>query len=156
MAQIGMIDGVFAYAQRATGIIRNYQIVLSIIGLAQFPVSFFLLKAGMAPEVVYHVSLIAALCCAITTLFFSIRTLHFSLSNIYKSVFVPEIKVVVCSLILPLLVPHFLQEGWLRFLLTCAISIISTSTIIYYIGFTKSERSFVLVFVKRKLGLLGK
>ena len=60
-----------------------------------------------------------------------------------KKVMLPYIPVVCMTFIAPTLVVCFMDEGVIRLLITCALSVLWTTTIVYTVGLTKSERTFI-------------
>lgn len=137
--------------QNATGKIRNYRLSMSAITLLQFPISWIFLKLGFPPEFIYYTVFITASICFFVAYRFVQKILHYDLKEMLHEVYLPELKVVVCSTVLPLISTLTLPYGWPRFLLTGTLCVLSTVPSILYIGCNESERRFIFNALKSRL-----
>ncbi len=150
---MGLLYSLFANVQNASGKIRNYNLAMSLISLLQFPLAWFFLKLGFKPEVIY------VICIATTVIsFFAAhnivkKTLGYSYTELMEEIYLPELKVVLCSTILPLLSVVFLPYGWWRFLITGSLCVLCTVPSILYLGCRQSEREYIFRILKNKLSL---
>lgn len=147
----GAFDAILAHAQRASGIIRNYQIVISALQVLNFAGSYFALRAGFSPVSVYIVGLLIAFACVINTTIVSSRTLHLSIRDILEKIYLRDLIVAVCSFIGPFLLAYLLPVGWIRFLVVVVVSIVSVVFFSLIFGLSKDERGYVFQAVKRIL-----
>lgn len=145
----------FGTVQNATGKIRSYRLWISVIVLLLFPLSWIVLKLGCKPEALYYVNFITSTLCFIATYRIVQKTLNYDIKELSRELFVPELKVIVCSTALPLLSVLFLPYGWTRFLLTGTLCLLTTIPSILYIGCNKSERAFIINAIKSRLGKSG-
>jgi len=143
---------IFANVQNATGNIRDYKIIMSILTFLNFVLSWFFLKIGFKIEVIYFVAIAVSLMQAIVTLKIVKPTMKFSFKELLEKVYIPELLVVLCSSIFPALLYLSLPYGWKRFLIVGLVSVVCSSFSILFIGATKGERAYVLSEVKSKLG----
>lgn len=140
---------VFTYAQYASGNIRNFNIAMSITTLFVLPFSWLLLKTSAHPEVIYLASITAVIISIIVAHHHVSRTLEYVFKDVFLGVYLPEIKVVVCSSILPFLSSQLLSYGWIRFISTGCLCVLCTVPSILYIGCNANERAFIISSVKR-------
>lgn len=148
---IGSFDAILGYAQRASGIIRNYQIIISMLQAFNFVASYFALRAGFSPVSVYIVGVIIACACVINTTIISSRTLHLSARDILKKVYLRDLIVAVCSCMVPTLVAFLLPEGWLRLLTVVFLSILSIVLFSLSLGLSFEERTSFFQGAKKVL-----
>lgn len=140
---------VFTYAQYASGEIRNFNIVMSIITLLILPASWFLLRNSPHPEMIYCASIAAVICNIVVTHYFVSRTLKYRFKEVFKGVYLPEIKVTACASILPLLATLLLPYGWMRFLISGSLCVLCTVPSVLFIGCDRNERLFILAAARR-------
>lgn len=148
---IGTFDAILAHAQKASGLIRNYQIVISALQVLNFAGSYFALRAGFSPVSVYIVGLLIAFACVINTTIVSSRTLRLSIRDILGKIYLRDLIVAVCSFTGPILLAYFLPAGWIRFLVVVVFSIVSVVFFSLFLGLSKDERGYVFQAVKRIL-----
>lgn len=155
-AAMGLFSAVFAAVQNASGNIRNYNFILSIITLLQFPLSWLFLKIGMPPEIIYFIIMASVIANIFVTHLFVSKTLGYGAKEVMREVYLPELKVIVCSTVFPLLSVIFLPYGWVRFLITGTLCVLFTVPSILYLGCSESERAFIINVIKSKASLLIK
>ena len=153
-SMIGLSYVTFGTVQNATGRIRSYNLIMSLIVLLQFPLSWLFLYLGFPPEIVF----ISSIAIAILSFFASTqivkKTLQFSYTELFKEIYLPELKVIVCSTIIPLLSILFFPYGWKRFLITGTLCVLFTVPSILYLGCSRSERAYIYNIVKKKANAL--
>lgn len=142
--------------QEATGNIRNYQIVTSLISLLVFVFSFLLLKLGFAPEATYVVAIIISFLLMLVNASFIQRSIGLPFMDYMKDVILNIIFVTIPAVIIPVLISLTVGEGWLRLVLVCLTSVIFSSISILYIGCNKGERLFIFNSAKSYLARFRK
>lgn len=130
--------------QAATGKIRNYQLAVGGVLLLNFPLSYLALKLGFAPESTLIVALFISVCCMVLRLLFLRRMAGLSMRAFLKNVYLNVITVALLSSIVPFVMHHVMAAGWLRFLVTCSVSVICSGVVILFVGCNYSERYFIL------------
>lgn len=141
---MGLFYTVFGTVQNASGNIRNYRIILSIITLLEFPLAWFFLRIGTPPEVVYLIIMAAIVGYIVTTHCFVSKTLGYTFHEVFHEVYLPELKVILCSSIVPVLSVILFPYGWVRFLITGTLCVAFTVPSILYLGCNTSERRYIL------------
>lgn len=144
----GLFFTVFSNVQNASGRIRNLRLIQSLVTLMEFPVSWVLLKIGTPPEVIYIVIFGAVLVNGMVTHSFVSKTMGYTTAEVFREVYIPEMKVIVCSTILPLVSVLALPYGWWRFLLTCTLCVCCTVPSILFLGCNASEREYIFNALK--------
>lgn len=135
---------IFGAVQNASGNIRKYKFLISIATLCEFPVSWIALKNGLPPECVYLAVTLYQMAGFTITHSIVMKTMPYTFSELFKEIYLPELKVVICSAVVPTIVVFLLPYGWVRFLITGTLCVLFTVPSVLYLGCRKSERELIL------------
>lgn len=137
-------------AQQATGNIRNYQIIVGGIQLLNVPVSYVLLKLGGVPETIMYVAIFFSVCSLLARLLIlKSNEIRLDLWLFFRKVLLNVVIVSVVSMIPPIMAKKYLHDGFADFIIVSTISVLSTSAVIFFIGFNDKERQMILSKVKQ-------
>lgn len=128
----------------AQGDIRNYQIVTGGTLLLGFPLTIVALKLTGIPEAVFWAQLAVFLIAIGVRLVMLRRMMPINIKDYLLSVYGRILPIAVLSPILPILVHNTISTPLLRFVLTCAMSIIAVIPLIYSLGMTYRERKYTV------------
>ena len=131
--------------QLATGKIKNYQLVVGGMYLMNFPLSYFFLKIGFQPEVVYVVALMVAFCCLGLRLVYLNKMTGLIISEFVQRVCLNVFLVMVVASFMPILIFLQMESSLYRFVIVSVVSLLSSGFTIYYVGCSKNERAFILL-----------
>lgn len=151
---MGLFYTVFGTVQNASGDIRKLRIIMSVITLLEFPLAWFFLKIGTPPEVIYLIIMGAIIGYIIATHCFVSKTLGYSFLEVFREVYSPELKVIVCSTLVPLLSVLLLPYGWARFLITGTLCVAFTIPSVLFLGCNASERRYILTSARNFINKL--
>jgi len=141
----------FWTAIMATGNIKAYQIVISIVGISVFPISWVFFKFGYGPASTYVVY-IAIYCIAFCVrLYFTNKQLNLPLKYFFKYVMIRIVPVVILCFLLPMPLVMNVNEGFIRLVVTCLVSFILSSFVIYFVGLDGNERGRVKSMISSKI-----
>lgn len=149
MRLILIIIGVEAIANpltigaQANGNIKLYQIVVGGMMIAILPISYIILKLGASPESVFVVHLSIIILAQAVRLLFMRKMINLSLRQYAKDVIAPICSVSVVSVIAPILVSKYMQEGILRLFTVCVVSVVSIIITTYILGLRRNERQVI-------------
>lgn len=146
---LGVTYSIFVNIQNASGDIKKYNLIISTISLCQFPLAWVFLKVGARPEVIYFIVIGTTLINFIVTHHLVRQKISYSYGEIFRDIYFPELKVVVCSSILPTITVCMLPYGWWRFLITDILCVLCSTPTILYLGCTKAEREHIYNAAKR-------
>lgn len=136
----------------ATGIMKDYQLWGSLIGVSSVPIAFLMLQFYPIPEL----ALIAVMLCAalghFVCLFVVKKLVGMSVLEYFKEVVWPIAIVFVISVVITYPVHHFMSSGFLRLCIVTLVSVISVSLSLYYLALNKSERVLFSQMVKSAIG----
>lgn len=131
-------------AMLATGNIRNYQIVVGGLQMMNLPISYVLLRLGFIPETVMMVAVCISQCCLVARLYMLRGMIGLSVRKYLKYVYSNVLIVTVVSSFIPFMLVRCIEESFINFVISCCVAIVCTGLTIYYIGFNKAERQFVV------------
>lgn len=134
----------------ATGKIKKYQIMVGGIQLMNFPLAYILLKLGFNPVTTVSSVILISIICMVTRLQLLRSMLQFPIAKFYTHVVFRTIAIFILSF--TIIVPsreYINLEGWAQFSVSIILAIVICTFLIYTLGLTKSERKFVLSYVKK-------
>lgn len=144
----GNLNSAVSNVVHATGKMKNYQLWCSIVKMLSIPVAFILLNFGLIPESALFVVLIFDILGHVIALIIFKTLVTFSITDYFKKVIAPILEIIIISLLISYPIHLFLEESFLRLLLTLAACWICTGLSIYYIGLEKHERKMLIQLSK--------
>ena len=136
----------------ATGDIKRYQSVLTVILLASFFFSWIVLCRGGAPYVPMIVIIFLTIIRLIVQMYFVQKQLSFRMSHFARLVLVPMAMASLVSVIPTYLLYKAMDGGWLRLVLVVLASFIVSGATFWFIGIQKEERKVLMDLLRKKLG----
>ena len=132
-------------AKNATGVIRNYQIVVGGILLTMLPLSYLGLKLGLPVEIVPFTNALTA-CLAVLARMYMLRGDFpcWSSRIFVKKVLLNAVLVTLVAMPLPFITYKLLDYGWVNFLITSTLCVVCSSLSILYVGCSKDERTMLV------------
>lgn len=127
----------------ATGKIKKYQIAVTVVGCLVFPLTWLVFRIGLPPETTYYIYIVIYFLLNFVRVYIAKGLMDFPIKLYIFDVILKVSIVSVVSFVMPLLVLHCLEEGFLRLCATCIISFFSTISVIYVFGLEKIEREIV-------------
>ena len=132
----------------ATGKIKKYQIVVSLVGVLVFPISWLAFYLGYEAQTCY---MIYAFIYTIL-LFVKLKLLQgmigLSLVRYVKSVLVRVVPIICIACVLSYGLTLLIPMGILRVIVIGIFSTFCIAALIYSLGLSKSERAFVIKKIK--------
>lgn len=132
------------YGITSTGQIKNYQLVVSLVGVMVFPLTWIAYESGAGASCTYLFFIAIYLSLNIIRLQFLKRLIHFPVRAFLCEAVKPISIVAASAFILPGTVVYLMPPSLPRMVLVFTISFISTGGIIYRWGLTGSERDFIV------------
>jgi len=145
----------FWMSVQATGKIRNYQILISSLIILSLPLSYFALKMGYPPYVVWLIRIFMNFVCHIVRIIYLKVEIKLSMLEHLKTVIVPIFISTILVFPIPLLI-HKQTTAWSGFTLTLLVSVLCSTFVIYFIGFNDRERKIVFSVLKKNLARFSK
>lgn len=141
----------------AIGRIKENQFIGGLIYLLILPISYFLLRFGSSPEVVFYVQISATILVVFGVNLYLLKKIADIKPTLYlKQLFLPVLKVLFVASILPILIRLFMTEGLDRFIYLLVTSSLSVVVTVYFIGMNQSMRLNIKNSIEIKLNSLKK
>lgn len=136
---------------KATGRIRQYQLILGTLLLTIVPISYLFLKSGYSPLIVFWVHLIIVLIGQVARVLLIRRLINLSVRQYMSNVVWPCLGGMIVSAIFPVVCYLSLTPSIVRLLSVGALTVFSTASYVYFVAMEHRERSWVknLVFMKK-------
>ena len=146
-----VFDTSFYRALYAKGRLKENALISPTLGFIQFPIVYILFKLGFSPVALSWASLIMYIIVGlIVKPVLIIKFVDYNWKDIF-SVFIPCLKVVVCSLPLPLLLYYQLDnDSVASFAIVVMTSIISVLTASWFIGLESEVRNMLINQLKNR------
>lgn len=131
-------------ALQATGDIRNYQIIVGIVGLMQFPLIYLAFKLGCSPIASYVICLFFYAFFVLFKPWLVRKRIQLPLKTYVKFVIVPIILVSTLSSLFPIIIRFVMMESIWRLAVVCLLSFFCTCFTIWSVGLSVGEKKMVL------------
>lgn len=141
---IDCISGPLMTAAQASGKIKRYQSVVGGFLLLILPISYLFLKLGFPPQATLYVSISISIIVLFARLWILQPLIQISTLKFLREVFFIAIVVTIIAIIMPLFIRLKMDQGLIRFLVVCVMSVCSTSISIYLFGLNSQERHFLV------------
>lgn len=144
-------SNLLATAKGATGDIKIYQIVLTIIGLTHLPLVWICFELGWEPYWAQIVYLFIIITLQIVRIWFVCRAIKLSIIVFYKKVVLRCAIAIALASVLPLYMHVKLPSGFAYSVATSITSIVLLAIFAFFIGFEEEERTSLVKFVSSKI-----
>lgn len=150
-AFISNLNGPTSGVVHATGKMKKYQLVNSIVSLSVVPLSYWAYKQGAPPETSFVIVFVITALCQLLSIIILRSLIVFSVGQYMKDVIISLFLVVVVSFIFTL-IPHlFLSEGFVRLIVVTCTAVIAEVAAFTTLALNKKERNTMLQFVREKI-----
>ena len=147
------ISLVLQHVAKATGRIRDYQLLVGGFQLLNLPIAYILLKKGYFPEITLVVAIILSAMSLLARLWVLRGLVGLSLRSFNQNVLWVILKVCLLSSVLPIALSLSSITQPYRFLSVTVVSVLSVLFSIYTVGCDSSEKKFLkgkLVWILNK------
>ena len=136
----------------ATGHIKWSNIVVGTILCAAFPLAYIALKFGGTPESVFWMANLTMFLSEFASVLVLKRYIDFSIRGYLSDVHGRCLLVAAVSFIVPyLLYDRWMDESFLRLLVTCTLTTASVAVTSLYLGMDRHLRSRLMQIIKKKI-----
>lgn len=137
----------------ATGRIRTYQIITSLVICLIIPISYFLLNAGYNVLMVFYAMIFLSLCTGCIRFYFCRKLIGFSTQKLFKQTLFPLTKMIIVAIPIPLLLKILLNETnqTIKFLEISSTAIICIGISSWLFAITSTEKVTITGLIKQKI-----
>lgn len=150
-ALVDSIGKPMMYGVLATGKIRNYEILLTIIYASSLPLSFLSLKMGLPMMAVYVITIILTAMVVILLVWQSKMTYGLSIEQLFRTVIFRIGLVTLLSGGFAYILHVSISNLFIKLVAESAIIVAVTGVCILFIGFNPEERNKLFSFIKNKI-----
>ena len=148
---IEALTGPLWMSVQATGHIKLYQILVSIVNFLNIPLIYFSLKLNFPVWTVWVIRIIVDLIIYVVRCVYLNKRLEMRIPLYYREVFQPVILVTSLSIPLPIIFEQMIKGYYLNLIGTILISLICCCSAVFFIGLKRGEREKIILLIKRKL-----
>ena len=127
----------------ASGHIKEMALYGNSIQVIELPLVYLFLKLGCSPIVTYIISCVPQVLGMIVNLWLSKKYINFPSDKFFIQVILKNYALVALSCVVPYIVRSMMEEGFVRFLGVCSLSVASTIIIMYAFAMNKDTRLLV-------------
>lgn len=136
---------------QATGDIKNYQILMSVLIFMNLPLIYVCLKSGMPVWTVWGVRVFIDIITFIVRCIYLKGKICLPLNIYAKEVLWPVILSTLLILPLPIVFEQIVINKYVNFIGSISLSLICTTLIMFYVGLKQNERQKVVAIIKSKI-----
>lgn len=140
----------------ATGNIKTFQILVSIVLLLNLPISWILLKYGYSPYIPFVFIIILSVVRLVLQMVVVNNLLGFATKDILTALISPVLAFTGFAIIIPVGVRLYFDDSWMSFIIIAFISVISAIIFGYFVLFDKNEKTFIKNIVLNKINIKQK
>ena len=119
--------------------------------LLTIPLIWGTLYLNLGPITAYWISSIPPLLAFLTNLWIINHTIGFPSKQYFIHIFLKNILLIAISLIIPWLIQQTMSPSFIRFTVVCCISLLSTTTVLWFFALNKEVKNMILQKIKDKL-----
>lgn len=135
---------------QASGDIRKYQILTSIILLSILPISYFLYKFGASPEIYGYCFIVSSILILFIRIAFLKQIINMDTTELIKLISIQIIIVPVITLLIPLTLAYFMNDTILDLFIIVLLSIIIVIIVSWLIIVQPKEKKIIIDYLKQK------
>lgn len=135
----------------ATGHLLLTNLVVGGILCTVFPLAYLLLKLGYSPESVFWAANFTMLASEFASVFILKKYINYSITSYLLNIHLRCFIIAIISTVALYSIVHFMEEGFLRLIITCVFSVVIVSLFAYTLGIDKNVRQKANRFIKKKL-----
>ena len=133
----------------ATGKLRKYSLVISSIGILEFPLVWIAFSMGATPQYAYYIYFFVKLSVLIARMFLLEEMVGLRVKMYVHQVFIPIIKTTLVSLVLPVSLSYVMTPSLLRIVVIVLATVLSVGLSALYLGMNQAERFTILGYCKQ-------
>lgn len=137
-------------AVQATGKIRNYTIVMGVMALSNFPLTWMAFALGASPILAYVIYFLIFFSMVFVRLYVVKGLIHLSVRAYVKNVLLRVASVTIIAYAVPTAICVLQSDSFLRLLEICVLSVISSLLTVYFVGLSDLERNYAKDIIMKK------
>lgn len=139
---------------QATGIVKNYQLVRSIIVTATLPLAWIALKAGANPVSVFVITILITILNQPVSMIILRKNFVYSFRDYTKVVIIPCTLFFSLNTALPFVIHSLMEPSFVRFCIVGLASALMSIVLTYMVILSRSEKNVIQNFINSKRNAL--
>ncbi len=140
---------------QATGVIKGYNIAISIVLLLTIPLSILFIKLGYDAYSVLIISTVVTLLTQVQRIMYMVKLTGMHIFDYCKNVLFRIFIVTLTSVAIPLFICVIFSDSIIRLIAITFVSILFSVLIIYAIGMTRAERQSINMYIYKMKNKYG-
>lgn len=136
---------------QATGVIKNYQILMGVLIFLNFPLVYLVLKLGYPVFYVWIVRIIVNMIVFVVRCFYMQNKYSFPIASFARNVIIPVAIVSILIVPFPLFVSGMLKSIWSDLIFTASVSVVVSAIICFMVGLTRTEKTMIISYYTKKI-----
>lgn len=136
----------------AIGKIKLGNIVGGTLMICALPLSYVALKCGAPAYSVFIVIFVVNFTQMFWGWMICHRNVAFSYLSLVKKVYAPTMGITLISLIAPILLTHYMEQGWGRFFILCLLTEVVLLSSVWLVALSKEDRKMAIKMLENKFG----
>lgn len=136
---------------QAIGKLKMYQMVRSIVVLLILPFSWYALKLGTNPTIVFVVSAVVSAINQPISMYLLHRIYTYNYIEYLHRVLLPCVLLIIFSVPIPFIIQQCISQGVFRFFIIVSVSVMICILLFLWLLLSKEQRSQLCVIVKNKI-----
>ena len=134
----------------ASGKLIRYMVIVGMVEISNFPLTYLAFKLGLGPEAAYWVFALVYLVLMFLRLYLIKEVIYLKAKQYMKAVYLRVFPVAFIASLLPISVCCLYEDSILRFFIVSIVSLCSSSICIYLLGLDRHERDIIKKIVLSK------
>lgn len=135
---------------QATGRIRTYQVVRSVVLILVLPLSYVAVRAFNFPEIVFYSIIVITIILQPLSLYLLHKVFQFEYKDYLLRITLPSFLFALLTLLPSIVLTNHLHTGIIRLLISLIVIVISSLLLGWTILLSKEERNSLLSYLKKK------
>lgn len=148
---IDCLHGPLWTSMQATGTIKKYQLITSLVLLLNLPLSYWALRLGYSPNSIMVVQIIVSAATLIVRLLFSCNYAQVNLLEYVKQVIIPVITVSIIAVPVPMFIGMHYDASWNKLIVTGIVSVFSVIISVFFAGMSKAEKDAAIQVIRKRI-----
>ena len=127
----------------AAGYIKQIALIANTIPIIQLPLTYIVLKLGCSPTSAYWITIVPQLIGMFVDLWIIKKYVGFPSVNFFFTIIVKNSVLLATACVVPYIIQGLMNPGLVRFLVVCAISVISTVTIMWTFALNRTIKNMI-------------
>ena len=136
---------------QATGKVKWYQILRSILVASTLPISWIFLKIGFESTIVFWITLVISIANHPLSMYILHRYFKYSYMEYISKVILPCLKLTIFAPMVPLIIHFYIDESVLSFIIVGFTSVLCTVSIAFYVLIDHNDRNKLIGFFVKNI-----